>query len=339
MSSVRTAQSPENYLKSAGMSQVDPFGLATHGATIVLTDANPSFGESPYQKERDLFGLFKAGHPHQKWDRNYWFGEPRDFASLGKGIGVIAGSSGTGITTLGTSVSISSGTWWNSIVPLEDEDGNSGVGPGYFTQPVLNVNLNRVLGHAGTPKSSFHVLIFSSGGSDSASSVSNIFTVINTPGAATWRSFLDNAESPSYPTLLIHSRLRSLIRSSSSENFESGYESRYRQQLREIFATYRLAFLDVLYENLKVLDLPSDLFAETFKFVSRLDDKESYQSRLLFLLPFLHHSSTLVRDAAGSALYYLGDPAAAPYFREAAKVEPNPALRSDFLEIAALLEE
>jgi len=106
-----------------------------------------------------------------------------------------------------------------------------------------------------------------------------------------------------------------------------------------MFATYRLAFLDVLYENLKGLNLPSDLFAETFKFVSRLDDKESYQSRLLFLLPFLHHSSTLVRDAAGSALYHLGDPAAAPYFREAAKVEPNPVLRSDFLEIAALLEE
>ena len=139
-------------------------------------------------------------------------------------------------------------------------------------------------------------------------------------------------------TRYVEDAITRLFESAEDQNFEDGMESDFSRELVTLIRKYGdLAMSEVSY--LITYDrVDREIASEALRWLGRIDDPSSYDSRLWVLEQSLSSKSPLVRDGAALGLASLRDANAVQYLRRAVERESIAELRCDLEEILEGLE-
>jgi len=151
----------------------------------------------------------------------------------------------------------------------------------------------------------------------------------------------NQATSANAPPLgsLIEAELRSLIPVGVAERFERGFVSAWDDTVAAMVRRYGNAWLSVFDDYNASGRIPHHLAAATVEALGLLDDGPTHGARLQLFKSNLRARLPELRDAAGQALFSLGDPAGADSLTRAAVSEPISLLRQYFLKVARDLKD
>lgn len=122
------------------------------------------------------------------------------------------------------------------------------------------------------------------------------------------------------------------------EPFEAGIESQFARDLQRLCMYNPSAVLQSLRTRLMDNSMNSSVSAEILQWASR-QEAAAIRTLVVDLLSVgLHHTSSLVRDAAASGLAYLDEDAAITHLRQALEREDIPELREDLEDLIRSLE-
>jgi hypothetical protein len=131
--------------------------------------------------------------------------------------------------------------------------------------------------------------------------------------------------------------LETLFVSARGEIFEYGQDSDFGERLLRLLTTYELKCLHALETILmEGRDIPREAALEALAVVGSASIP-SQSVRAAFLLRFLRHPSSVMRDAAGLALLDVGDQSVTGAIRETIERESNPQVRKNLLQAASEL--
>lgn len=122
------------------------------------------------------------------------------------------------------------------------------------------------------------------------------------------------------------------------EPFEAGIESQFSRDLQRLCIYNPNAVLQSLRTRLMDNSMDSSVSAEILQWASRQEAATIRTPVVDLLSAGLHHTSSLVRDAAASGLAYLDEGAAITYLRQALEREDTPELREDLEDLIRSLE-
>ena len=131
----------------------------------------------------------------------------------------------------------------------------------------------------------------------------------------------------------VEEQLDRLCAAAHDEQFEIGVESRFSRELQRLCAYRPTAVLQSLRVRLIHRDASPEVLSEILHWASR-QEADVIRSPVIELLSAgLDHPSSLVRDAAASALACLDERAAVSHLRQALERETVPELREDLEDI------
>ena len=133
-------------------------------------------------------------------------------------------------------------------------------------------------------------------------------------------------------------QLNRLCLAAHDEQFEAGVESRFSRGLQQLCAYDPASVLQALRVRLTNNDASSEVLAEILQWTSR-QEADAIRALVVDLLSTgLHHTASLVRDAAASGLAYLDEGVAISHLRQALAREKVPELRQDLEDLICSLE-
>ena len=148
---------------------------------------------------------------------------------------------------------------------------------------------------------------------------------------------LSSDTSPSWPSVQPETQIRAqvedvvrqLLEQAREEHFEQGKDSRFASGLLSVFRLFPEDLLEALHSRCSTVGIEPSVLAEVLTTLGNFEGRVARAQRMAFIAHFLTAESPLVRDAAGTGLSYLEDPAAVPFLEEAIRRERNASLRSD----------
>ena len=150
-------------------------------------------------------------------------------------------------------------------------------------------------------------------------------------------SFNKSAPDPSIPRQ-VEEQLDRLCLAAHDEPFEVGVESRFSRELQRLCAYHPTAVLQSLRVRLIHGGTSPEVLSEILQWASRQEAGTIRPLVVELLSTGLHHTSSLVRDAAASALAYLDERAAVSHLRQALARETVSELREDLEDLIRSLE-
>ena len=148
-----------------------------------------------------------------------------------------------------------------------------------------------------------------------------------------------NKSVPDFPIpRQVEEQLDRLCSAALDEQFEVGVESRFSRELQRLCAYHPIAILQSLRVRLIHGSTNPEVLSEILQWASR-QEASAMRSLVIGLLSAgLDHPSSLVRDAAATALAYLDERAAVSHLRQALERETVPELREDLEDLIRSLE-
>ena len=148
-----------------------------------------------------------------------------------------------------------------------------------------------------------------------------------------------NESSPDFPVpRQVEEQLDRLCLAALDEQFEVGVESRFSGELQRLCAYHPIAVLRSLRARLLDGGTSPEVLSEILQWASRQEAGAIRPIVVELLSTGLHHKSSLVRDAAASALACLDERAAVSHLRQAIEREAAPELREDLEDLVRSLE-
>ncbi len=148
-----------------------------------------------------------------------------------------------------------------------------------------------------------------------------------------------NESSPDFPVpRQVEEQLDRLCLAALDEQFEVGVESRFSKELQRLCAYHPIGVLRSLRARLLHGGASPEVLSEILQWASRQEAGAIRPIVVELLSTGLHHKSSLVRDAAASALACLDERAAVSHLRQAIERETAPELRGDLEDLVRSLE-
>ena len=136
----------------------------------------------------------------------------------------------------------------------------------------------------------------------------------------------------------VEEQLDHLCVAAHDEQFEVGVESRFSRELQRLCAYHPTSVLQSLRMRLIHGGENPEVLSEILQWASRQEAGVIRSPVIGLLSAGLDHPSSLVRDAAASALAYLDEDAAVSHLRQALERETVPELRDDLEDLIRSLE-
>ena len=136
----------------------------------------------------------------------------------------------------------------------------------------------------------------------------------------------------------VEEQLDRLCLAALDDQFEAGIESRFSGELQRLCAYHPIAVLRSLRARLLHDGASPEVLSEILQWASHQEAGAIRSIVVELLSTGLHHASSLVRDAAASALAYLDERAAVSHLRQAIERETAPELREDLEDLVRSLE-
>lgn len=133
-------------------------------------------------------------------------------------------------------------------------------------------------------------------------------------------------------------RFEAVFQRGSQQRFEDGMESEFSRELESLAKTYGVQSKDILTRLLEDEHLPAAVRAEAMRWISRVENILSHETRLWLLEKGLSSSSAAVRDGAALGLASMDDPSAIPYLERAVNAESVEELRRDLEQVLSQLK-
>ena len=146
-----------------------------------------------------------------------------------------------------------------------------------------------------------------------------------------------SAPDPDIPRQ-VEEQLDRLCLAAHDEQFEVGVESRFSRELQRLCAYHPIAVLRSLRARLLHGGTSPEVLSEILQWASRQEAGAIRPIVVELLSMGLHHTSSLVRDAAATALACLDERAAVSHLRQALERETVPELREDLEDLVRSLE-
>ncbi len=137
---------------------------------------------------------------------------------------------------------------------------------------------------------------------------------------------------------VVEAQLERLFSVAHEEQFEVGVESRFSGNLQQLSAYDPVAVLQSLKARLIDSAVSSEVLAEILRWTSRQEADAIHDLVADLLSAGLHHSSSLVRDAAALGLAYLNKGESIIQIKLAIEREKVPELRKDLEDLILSLE-
>ena len=148
-----------------------------------------------------------------------------------------------------------------------------------------------------------------------------------------------NESSPDLPIpRQVEEQLDRLCQAALDEQFEVGIESRFSGDLQRLCVYHPIAVLRSLRARLLHGGTSPEVLSEILQWASRQEAGAIRSIVVELLSTGLHHASSLVRDAAATALACLDERAAVSHLRQALERETVPELREDLEDLVRSLE-
>ena len=148
-----------------------------------------------------------------------------------------------------------------------------------------------------------------------------------------------NESSPDFPVpRQVEEQLDRLCLAALDEQFEVGVESRFSKELQRLCACHPIGVLRSLRARLLHGGASPEALSEILQWASRQEAGAIRPIVVELSSTGLHHKSSLVRDAAASALACLDERAAVSHLRQAIERETAPELRGDLEDLVRSLE-
>ena len=140
------------------------------------------------------------------------------------------------------------------------------------------------------------------------------------------------------PSQVMIKQLNQLIAAAHDEFFEVGIESRFSRGLQRLCRFDSPVALEFLRTKLIDNSTSSEVLAEILRWASHQEESTIRALVVDLLSTGLHHSSSLVRDAAALSFAHLDESTALARLRPALEIEAVPELREDLEELIRSLE-
>ena len=148
-----------------------------------------------------------------------------------------------------------------------------------------------------------------------------------------------NESFPNFSTSRqVEEQLDRLCLAALDEQFEVGVESRFSGELQRLCAYHPIGVLRSPRARLLDGGASPEVLSEILQWASRQEAGAIRPIVVDLLSTELHHESSLVRDAAASALACLDERAAVSHLRQAIERETAPELRGDLEDLVRSLE-
>ena len=148
-----------------------------------------------------------------------------------------------------------------------------------------------------------------------------------------------NKSAPDFPIpRQVEEQLDRLCSAAFDEQFEVGVESWFSKELQRLCAYHPIAILQSLRVRLIHGSTSPEVLSEILQWASRQEASAMRSLVIELLSAGLDHTSSLVRDAAATALAYLDERAAISHLRKALERETVPELRVDLEDLIRSLE-
>ncbi len=148
-----------------------------------------------------------------------------------------------------------------------------------------------------------------------------------------------NESSPDFPIpRQVEEQLDRLCLAAHDQQFEAGVESRFSEDLQRLCAYHPIAVLRSLRRRLIHGGTSPEVLSEILQWASRQEAGAIRPIVVELLSMGLHHTSSLVRDAAATALACLDERTAVSHLRQALERETVPELREDLEDLVRSLE-
>lgn len=140
------------------------------------------------------------------------------------------------------------------------------------------------------------------------------------------------------PTKALSLEIEAIFWIAKGEFFEDGMESTFSRQLNSFVKKYGNAALEVIICLIVYERVDEEIAGEALRWLSRIDDTESYKYRRWLLERSLSLSSARVRDGAILGLASMDDKQAIPCLKSAIKKEHCSELKADMESVLKQLE-
>ena len=186
--------------------------------------------------------------------------------------------------------------------------------------------------------------------------LSNLASLINDPSSVVGSRSINESEfvSGSYQVAVgprsinesefvsglrqVETRLDRLFSSARGEQFEAGMESRFSENLQNLFVYYPNEVLQSLKGRLLAGAERPEVLTEMLQWASRQEAIAVRGSVIDLLCAGLRNPSSLIRDTAASSLAHLDERIAIPHLKQAIEREKVPELREDLEDLVYSLE-
>ena len=136
----------------------------------------------------------------------------------------------------------------------------------------------------------------------------------------------------------VEAQLDRLFSAAHNEQFEVGMESRFSENLQNLFAYYPDEVVKSLKERLLEGIARPEVLAEMLQWASRQEAIPMREPMIDLLCTGLRSPSSLIRDTAASSLAHLDESVALPHLQRAIEREKVPELREDLEDLVHSLE-
>lgn len=164
--------------------------------------------------------------------------------------------------------------------------------------------------------------------------VSSFCFVVPPSEASTLPFFFSRPSEPLIPELDWSSCLAGFV----DEEIEDGMTASLGEKISNLIQFHGSEAIKRLKELITSNELSPSLASHTLRWLGRIKDSASFDSRLELLCENLRSKSLVIKDGASLGLAALGSPKAIPCLREAIKQEKLPGLRADMEQVLRELQ-
>ena len=134
------------------------------------------------------------------------------------------------------------------------------------------------------------------------------------------------------------SRFETIFQNARELQFEDGIETEFSREMIALVKAYGPMSRDILARLFEDKRMSPEVLSEALRWLGRMDDERSYETRLWLLERGLTSPAALVRDGATLGLASMDDPRAIPYLSDAIHSEKLTELRKDMGQVLAQLK-
>jgi hypothetical protein len=131
----------------------------------------------------------------------------------------------------------------------------------------------------------------------------------------------------------VEAKFEDIFRRGAETRFEDGMDTEFSNELVSAVATYGRSSKDMLSRLLDDQRISPGVWAEALRWLGRMNDAASHESRLWVLEKALTSPHAAVRDGAALGLASMNDLRATPYLQKAKNAETIDDLRSDLEQV------